>query len=193
MANTIILQEVWENKLAQRLDKPQNWKEVCDVRFTDTKTLVLPYVSAANEPAVQTLLTSVADRSDVTKVIVPQSITMATETLDIVTMNYDSVYYDYADQAQSNYAKVASAADLLGKKIGEIAETRVLANHAAWTDFGDTGGGALGLASTTITVSANNIDNIITSIIEQIHTANGTDLYMQKEVLLCGEPRIGIS
>ena len=179
MANTIILQEVWENRLAQRLDKPQNWKETCDVMFTDTKTTVLPYVSAANEPAVQTLLTSVADRSDVTKVIVPQSVTMATETLDIVTMNYDSVYIDYADQAQSNYAKVANLADLLGKKIGERVETLVLSQAASQTNFGDTGGGVLGLGTGQITITAANVDDVIRGVIEEIYSANGFDLYKQ--------------
>lgn len=179
MANTIVLQEVWESRLAQRLDKPQNWKETCDVVYTDTKTTVLPYVSAANEPAVATLLTSVADRSDVTKVLPPISITMATETLDIVTMNYDGVYVDYADQAQSNYAKIGNLADLLGKKIGERVESLVLANAAGLTNFGDTGGGVLGLASTQITVSATNVDDIWRGVKEQIFTANGFDLYKQ--------------
>ena len=154
MANTIILQEVWESKLAQRLDKPQNWKETCDVVYTDTKVTVLPYVSAANEPAVATLMTSVADRSDLTKVLPPISITMATETLDIVTMNYDGVYVDYADQAQSNYANVGNLADLLGKKIGERVESLVLAQAASQTNFGDTGAGVLGLSATQINVSA---------------------------------------
>lgn len=177
MANTIILQDVWENKLAQRLDKPQNWKETCKVWYTDAKSTVLPYVSAGNEPAVQTLLTSVADRSDLSKVIVPQSVTMATETLDVLTMNYDSVYIDYADQAQSQYARISSMADLLGKKIGERAETLVLANHSAWTNFGDTGAGILGLADNAFTTSATNVDDVIRGIIEQINTANGFDFY----------------
>lgn len=179
MANTIILQEVWENKLAQRLDKPQNWKETCDVVYTDTKTTVLPYIAAANEPAVSTLLTSVADRSDLTKVLPPISVTMATETLDIITMNYDGVYIDYADQAQSKYATVANMADLLGKKIGERVESLVLAQAANQTNFGDTGGGVLGLSANQITVSATNVDDIWRGIIEQIFTANGFDLYKQ--------------
>lgn len=147
--------------------------------YTDTKTMVLPYVAAANEPAVATLLASVADRSDVSKVLPPVAITMATETLDIVTMNYDAVYIDYADQAQSNYAKVANMADLLGKKVGERVETLVLAQAASQTNFGDTGAGVLGLASTQITVSATNVDDIWRGVIEQIYTANGFDLYKQ--------------
>lgn len=188
MVNTIVLRDVWENRLAVRLDKPQNWKDVCDVMYTDSKTTVLPYVAAANEPAVQTLLTSVADRSDLTKVIVPQAVTMATETLDIVTMNYDSVYLDYADQAQVGYAKVSDMATLLGKKINEIAETRTLAFAIGATNFGDTGGGVLGLSSTQITVTANNVDDIIRGVIEQILTANGQDLYQQNGGFIIWRP-----
>lgn len=188
MANTIIPTDIWENRLAQRLDKPQNWKDVFDVMYTDAKSTVLPYISAANEPAVQTLLTSVADRSDLTKVIVPQAVTMATETLDIVTMNYDSVYLDYADQANVGYAKVATMADLLGKKINERCETLGLARHGDWTNFGDTGGGVLGLSSTQITVTANNVDDIIRGIIEQILTANGQDLYAQNGGFIVWRP-----
>src|SRR3990167_6846093 len=142
MANTIKHQEIWEAKLAERLDKPQNWKDVCDVRYSDSNTIVLPYVSTGGEPAVSaTYLTSVADRSTLSKVVTLIDVTMSTETLQILTTNYDAVYIDYADQAQSNYAKLADMGDLLGKKIGERVESIVGANHAAWTDFGDTGAG----------------------------------------------------
>jgi hypothetical protein len=189
MANTIITQEVWANRLAQRLDKPQNWKEITDVMYTDTQTTVLPYVSAANEPSVTTgLFTSAGARSTLSNVIVPNSITMATETLQIVTTDYDSVYVDYADQAQSNYAKVAELADLLGKKLGERVESIVLAEAANRTNFGDTGGGVLGLASTQITVTATNVDDIIRGIIEQIYTANGFDLYRQNGGFIVWRP-----
>lgn len=178
MANTIISQEEWATKLAARLDKPQNWKDVCDVRYTTNQTTVLPYVSAANEPAVTAAhLTSVADRNTMSKVIPFVSVTMATETLQIISTDTDNVYLDFADQAQSNYATQMQMADLLGKKIGERVETNVLANHAAWTNFGDTGAGVLGLADTQITISATNIDDVVRGIIEQIQTANGFGMY----------------
>lgn len=179
MANTIKYQEIWENKLAQRLDKPTNWKDVCDVIYTDTQTTVLPYIGTAGEPAVGTIFSNAAARSTLSNVVTLIDVTQSTETLAIVTTNYDAVYIDYADQAQSMYAKLADLGDLLGKKINERVETLVLADHAAWTDFGDTGGGVLGLASTDITVSATNIDDIIRGVIEQIQTANGFDLYVQ--------------
>ena len=180
MANTIQYQQVWENKLAQRLDKPQNWKDTCDVIYTDTQTVVLPYIGVAGEPAVSaTYLTSAADRSTLSKVVTLIDVTQSSETLAIVTTNYDAVYLDYADQAQSLYAKLADLGDLLGKKIGERIETITLANHAALTDFGDLGAGAVGLGAGAITITANNIDDVIRGIIEQIQTANGFDLYIQ--------------
>ena len=154
MANVIKAQEVWENKLAQRLDKPQNWKDTCDVMYSDTQTVVLPYISTGGEPAVSaTYLTSVADRSTLSKVVTLIDVTIATETLQIITTNYDAVYLDYADQAQSNYAKMANMGDLLGKKLNERLETIVLANHAAWTNMGDDGAGGVGLSSTALTIS----------------------------------------
>jgi hypothetical protein len=180
MANTIIYQAAWENKLAQRLDKSQNWKEVCDVIYTDTQNYNFPLISTANEPAVTAgQFTNAAGRSTLSNVIPFISVTESNETLSIVTTDIDSVYLDYADQAQSNYAKWAAMGDLLGKKINERMETNVLANNAAWTDFGDTGGGVFGLTSTTISVSATNIDDIVRGIIEQIITANGFTMYKQ--------------
>ena len=124
-------------------------------------------------------MANAAARNTLSNVIAPGGVTMATETLQIVSMEYDSVYLDYADQAQSNYAKVGEMADLLGKKIGERVESLTLANAASQTNFGDTGGGVLGLSSTQITVTANNVDDVIRGIIEQINTANGFDLYRQ--------------
>lgn len=179
MANTIIYQALWENKLARRLDKPQNWKDVCDVVYTDSQTYNFPLISTSNEPAVATLTNTAAGRSTLSNVIPFVSVTQTNETLSIVTAEIDSVYVDYADQAQSNYAKMADMGTLLGKKINERAEAISLGNHTNWTDFGDTGAGVLGLAATAITVTANNIDDICRGIIEQIQTANGYDLYLE--------------
>lgn len=177
MTNTVIYQALWENKLAQRLDKAQNWKDICDVVYTDTQTYNFPLVSTSNEPAVATLTNTAAGRSLLSNVIPFISVTETNETLSIVTAEIDSVYLDYADQAQSNYAKMADMGTLLGKKIGERAEAIFLNNDANWTNFGDTGGGVLGLSSTAITVSPTNVDDIIRGIIEQIYTANGFSLY----------------
>src|SRR3990167_424233 len=177
--STYIYQALWANKLAQRLDKPQNWKEVCDVVYTDSQTYNFPLVSTANEPAVATLTNTAAGRSTLSNVIPFIDTTETNETLSIITAEIVSNYVDYADQAQSNYAKLSVLGDLLGKKMNERIETIVLENHGNWTDFGDTGGGVLGLASTDITPTANNVDDIVTGVIEQINTANGYELYRE--------------
>ena len=191
MANldVLIWQEAWENKLAQRLNKSQNWKEVCDVRYTDTKVLNLPYISAANEPAVSTtFFTAAADRTDVSKVIPFIGATMANESLNIISTTLDSVYMDYGDQAQSQYVDWAGFGDLLGKKLNERVEAVVLGNGAAWTAFGDTGGGVLGLTTTAITVTSTNIASIIRGVIEQIITANGYEMYKEKGGFIVWRP-----
>lgn len=68
----------------------------------------------------------------------------------------------------------------MGKKINERAEAITLANYGSWTDLGDVGGGVIGLGAGAITVSATNIDDVVRGIIEQINTANGFDLYLEK-------------
>ena len=142
-------------------------------------TYNFPLLSAANEGAVTTLTNTQAGRSLLSNVIPFTVNTQTNQTLSISIAEIVSDYKDYADQAQSNYANMGEMGTYLGKKLGERAEQISLANHANWTDFGDTGGGVLGLASTDITVSATNIDDIVRGIIEQIQTANGWDLYME--------------
>lgn len=188
MVNTVIYQAIWENKLAQRLDKPQNWKEVNDVVYTDTQTYNFPLISAANEPAVATLTNTAAGRSLLSNVIPFISVTETNETLSIVTAELDSVYLDYADQAQSNYAKMAEMGNLLGKKVNERAEVISMANHPNWTNFGDTGGGVLGLSSNQITVSATNVDDIVRGVVEQIQSANGFNLYQENGGFIVWRP-----
>jgi hypothetical protein len=195
MANTIIYQAIWENKLAQRLDKPQNWKEICDVVYTDTQTYNFPLIGTTGEPAVATLTNTAAGRSNVANLIPFISVTETNETLSIVTAEIDSVYLDYADQAQSNYAKMAEMGTLLGKKMNERAEAIALgaiatakSTSVGGTDFGDTGGGALGLASTAFTVTAANVDDVIRGVIREIQTANGFNLYNERGGFIVWRP-----
>lgn len=189
MANTIQYQEDWENKLAQRLDKPENWMDTCKVVYTDTQTHNMPYIGTTGEPAVSTSwLASAAARSTLSNVVTLISVTESSEKLQIISTEYDAVYLDYADQAQSVYAKLMDMGTLLGKKITERVEALTLADHANWTDFGDTGGGALGLAATKFTVSDSNVDDVVRAVIEQIQTANGFDLYKENGGFITWRP-----
>lgn len=176
MANAYIYQQAWETRLAKRLDKPQNWQDVNDVVYTDTQIHNFPLISTGNEPAVATLTNTAAGRSTLSNVIPFIDVTETNQTLTISIAEIDSAYVDYADQAQSNYAKMAMLGDLIGTKVGERAETISLGNHGAWTDLGDTGG-TIGTGTGAITVSGTNIDDIIRAVIEQIYTANGFKLY----------------
>lgn len=150
-----------------------------DVVYTDTMTYNFPLLSSANEGAVATLTNTQAGRSLLSNVVPFTVNTQTNQTLTISIAEIISDYKDYADQAQSNYANMAEMGTYLGTKLNERAQALSLAQHASWTDFGDTGGGVLGLASTDITVSATNIDDIVRGVIEQIQTANGWDMYME--------------
>ncbi len=151
--------------------------------------LNLPFISTSNEPAVSTTWhTAAADRTDVAKVIPFIGATMASEQLNIISTTIDSVYMDFADQAQSQYADFAQFGDLLGKKLNERVEAVVLGNGANWTNFGDTGSGVLGLSSTAITVSATNVAQVIRGVIEQIIKANGYEMYKQNGGFIVWRP-----
>jgi len=76
-----VYQALWENKLAQRLDKPQNWKETNDVVYSDAQTYNFPLVSTSNEPAVATLTNTAAGRSTLTNVIPFIDVTETNQTL----------------------------------------------------------------------------------------------------------------
>lgn len=173
------MQALWANKLARRLDRPQNWKDINDVVYTDAATYNFPLLSSGNEGAVATLTNTQAGRSLLSNVIPFTVNTQTNQTLSVTIAEIISDYKDYADQAQSNYANMAEMGTYLGKKLNERAQAISLANHANWTNFGDTGAGVLGLSATQITVSATNIDDIVRGIIEQIQTANGWDFYME--------------
>ncbi len=151
-------------------------------------TYNFPLLSAANEGAVSTLTNTQAGRSLLSNVVPFTVNTQTNQTLTVSIAEIISDYKDYADQAQSNYANMAEMGTYLGKKLNERAEAISLANHAAWTDFGDTGAGVLGLSSTDITPSATNIDDIVRGIIEQIQTANGWDLYMENGGFIVWRP-----
>ena len=98
---------------------------------------------------------------------------LTNEAITISTGRQHNLFIDWADLAQANFDLQMDLADRQGQLISERIEVDMLASHASWTDFGDTGGGALGLAATTFTVSANIIDDIIRGIKRELRVANG--------------------
>jgi hypothetical protein len=117
-----------------------------------------------------------------------QTFAETAETLTINTGRDLGLFVDWADLAQSTWTKPAELFDRIGSLLNEYIESAVLGQHASWTNFGDVGAGVLGLASTAITVSAFNIDDIIRGVKREIRKANGQRLMNQNGVGIVWRP-----
>ncbi len=176
--NTGVYPTEWLTKLQQRLDKPTNWKEVCDVVYSDTQVFNWPYMST--EFVIQTGTRGTAyGFSD---------FALTNDTLTISTYKPVPAFIDRADVAQCKLVNQMEIADRQGRVIAEHLEAAVLATHASWTNFGDTGGGVLGLATGQITVSLSNIDDIVRGVKREIIVANGLDQMNSKGVFFVWRP-----
>ncbi len=162
MANTIIYQEDWAVKLQERLDKPQTWKEVCKVEYTNTKTLHNPYLTDAT---VQSGTRGSA--------YTHQDVTQTDESIAIDTFKILPQLIDRADEAQSQYATQMDLASKQGDLLNEAIEAGMLAEHAQWTNFDNA---SIGGSAGNITVSATNIDDIIRGLKREVREANGGSL-----------------
>lgn len=163
--NTIIYAEEWAVKLQERLSEMSKWKAICRVEYTDSKVLHNPYMSDAT---VQTGTRGTA--------YTHQAVTVTDESIDINTFDILPQLIDRADLAQQSYVRQMELADSQGVLLNEAIETAMMAAHSQWTNIGDTGGGAIGLGSTAITVSVTNIDDIIRAIKREIRKANGESM-----------------
>lgn len=160
--NTIVYAEEWTIKAQERLSENNKWKEICNVEYTDSRVLHNPYIT---DPTVQTTARGTA--------YTHQAVTI---TDDNVTINQIAILpqlIDRADLAQQTFVNQMELADRQAVLLNEAIETAMLAAHAQWTNFDNTGiGGAAG----NITVSASNIDDIIRGIKREIREANGESL-----------------
>lgn len=163
VANTITYETFYEDVLQDRLDHPTTWKEVCDVEMTDTKLISSSYMSTT--PSVQSVTRGTG--------VDLQTFVETAETLDIATGRDLGVFVDFADLAQSPWTKPAELFDRIGALLNEFIESNVLAQHDSWTDFGTSSIGGGGSATSQITVSASNIDDIIRGVKRQIRVGNG--------------------
>lgn len=178
MANTITYETLFEDVLQDRLDRPTSWKETCDVIYTPTRAISSSYMSTT--PAVQSVTRGTA--------FTLQDFGETADTLTISTGRDVPIYVDWADLSQSPWTKPMEIFDRIGALLNEFIETNVLAQHASWTDIGNTGGGAVGLTATTLTVSATNIDDIIRGVKREIRAANGQFFMNQSGVFNVWRP-----
>ncbi len=171
MANTVVYAEAWATKLQERLAYPQNWKEICNVEYTNGRVFNNPYMSTT--PAAQSHTRGTAFEH--------QDFAITNEYVTINQSYIWPVYIDFADLAQSTFVKQMEMAELAGDILNEVVETDMLANHAMWTDFDNA---SIGNSAGNITVSATNVDDIIRGIKREIREANGSKLAKRNGIFI---------
>lgn len=172
-----VYKQEWEAKLQERLNKPQNWKEICNVIYTTSQVVNVPYMSTV--PSVTTGTRGTAYTF--------ADFALTNQQLSITTKKMIPMYVDRADLAQCQFVNQMEMAELQGTLINEAIETAVLAAAASATNVG-VNGGAIVLGSDAITVSATNIDDIIRGIRREIVTANGSDLAARNGIFFVWRP-----
>jgi len=168
----------WEARLQDRLDKPQNWKEVCDVIFTNARYHSIPYMSTEFSASLGTRGTAYTF----------SDFALTNEAIDVGTKYMAPVFVDRADMAQIQYATAMEIADRQASLLNEQVESAVLADHAAWTNVGDNGGVISSGVTSTITVTSTNIDDIVRGIRRIVVKANGETLMKQNGLFFVWRP-----
>src|SRR3990167_1965129 len=172
--NTGTYEQVWATKLQERLTGPANWKEICEVIYSDVQILNLPYMST--EYSLQSgTRGSAYSHSD---------FALTNDTLTINSFDIVSVYQDRADLAQSNLATAAEHGARMGDLVSERVEDLFLAQYTGMTDFGSDGSGGFGLYATQITVTVANIDNVTRAIKREIVKAKGGKLAKKNGIFI---------
>jgi len=148
-----------ETKLQERLTAPTVWKEILDVKYTDSGILKNPYLTDATQGTGTrgTGYTSVA-------------IATVDSSVSITDYVYSAEHIDDADLAQKTFSDFMEIADNMATVLDEGMETAMLAEHAQWTNFDNA---SIGGAAGNITVAVGNIKQIIGSMKTAIRNAGG--------------------
>jgi hypothetical protein len=141
--------------------------DIMNVQFSDNRTIVNALIGS--EPSVVTGTRGTAYNYE--------DFTLTQDTLTISTYKNIPIFIDEADRHQQTYFRQMEIADFQAKKINELLESQVLAQHASWTDFGQGDLDGTSTDDTTqITVSASNIDDLIRAIKRKIYKNNGLEV-----------------
>ena len=151
-----------ETKLQERLDAPMVWKEILDVRYTDSGILKNPYLTDATVASGTrgTGYTSVA-------------VATVDDSVSITGYASSAQHIDDADLAQATFSDFMQIADNMGTVLNENVETRMLLEHGQWTNLDNA---SIGGAAGNITVSVSNLKNIISTMKRLVRTAGGGEL-----------------
>lgn len=173
-----IYEMAWESRLQTRLNKPETWKDVCDVRFTTAYTINMPYMST--EFVAQTGTRGTAyGFSD---------FTLTNEVLTISTFKIVPIFIDQADLSQQTYVDQMEAADRQSRLLSDQVESAFLGDYGNWTDVGDSAGVITSGVTTQISVTATTIDDIVRGVRRIVNVANGSSLMKQNGLAFVWRP-----
>ena len=161
----------WDTKLQERLDKPLTFKEICKVIYSNTYGINSPYMSTSFSASTGTRGSAYAF----------SEFTLTNDQLIIDTFKIAPIVIDRADLAQCSLASQMEMATRQASILNEAIESAVLGGHAGWTDFDNA---SIGGAAGNITVSINNIDNIIRGIKREITENNAQNLADQNGIFI---------
>ena len=174
MANTVIWNKHdYVQRMRARINKPQCWTDILNVKYSNNRTVVGGYMST--EPTAVTGTRGTAYNFD--------DFTITADTLTIDQIKMIPMFIDEADRFQQTYVSQMDIADFQGKKINEKLENLMLAEHASWKDFGLTDLANTGDDDTSaITVSAANIDDIIRAVKRKLYKNDGVEFAVEKGI-----------
>ena len=166
MANTITYGQLFERVLQERLARPQNWKEMCDVTMSNDRIINSSLVSTTGGwAAVGTLTRGTA--------FDPTDVVQANQTLTISTGRHNTTYFDFGDLSQSPWTTEREIFERTGERLGEFIETDVLAQHGSWRNIGLVGGTWTDNNATAGAVNASSVDDLIRLLRTVIRQQNG--------------------
>lgn len=175
MANTTTFETIFEKVMQDRLDEPQNWKEVCNVEMSNTRVISTSYISTAGGWAADAALTrgTAFDPTDVAQ---------TAETLTISTGRHVTTYFDFGDLAQSPWTTEEEIYARAGARLGERIEAAVLARHGSWRNIGLVAGVWTDNDGTAGAVSASNVDDLARLLRRVVREQNGQDLLLKNGI-----------
>lgn len=162
-------------RLRSRINKPQTWTDVTNVKYSNTRAVIGAYASTEPSAVEGTRGTAYTF----------EQFTLTAENLTIDQIKMIPVFIDEADRYQQTYLNQMEIADFQAKIMTEKMESLVLAQHASWTDFGATDLTNTGDDDTTaITVSAANIDDIIRAVKRKLYANDGVEKAVENGIFL---------
>jgi len=177
MANTI----VWNKhdyvlRMRERINTPTTWTDVLNVKYSDVRTIVNGSLTESTVvPATYTRGAA----------YVWDDYTLVADTLTIDGTYIEPMFIDEADRHQQGYVEQMNIASFQGKKLNEKIEGLALAAAISGTDFGATDLANTGDDdTTTITVSASNVDDLIRAIKRKIYAHNGVDYAVERGIFI---------